>query len=215
MRPDTFARTLRALGLVAAIAAPLAGCTKAQTVGKSPAYLIIDSLTGSSGAEPDDEDGVLASDVRTLVKQDVGGEQVQVPTIYEDIGNVTFRLALKDPGSTTTPSTPSPANFITINRYRVQFRRSDGRQTPGVDVPYGFDGAFTATVSGSGIKASFTLVRIQAKTENPLVLLAGRNASNAISTIADVTFYGSDQAGNEVNVSGQIGVDFADWGDPE
>lgn len=215
MRPDTFARTLRALGLVAALAAPLAGCTKAQTVGKSPAYLIIESLTGSSGADPDEEDGVLASDVLTLVKQDIDGEEVLVPTVYEDIGNVTFRLALKDPGSTTTPNTPSSANFITVNRYRVQFRRSDGRQTPGVDVPYGFDGAITATVSGSGIKASFTIVRIQAKTESPLRLLAYRNASNAISTIADVTFYGSDQAGHEVNVTGHIGVDFADWGDPD
>jgi hypothetical protein len=60
---------------VAAIAAPLAGCTQAQTTGKSPAYLIIDSLTASRGAERDDEDSVLASDVVTLVKQQVNGQR--------------------------------------------------------------------------------------------------------------------------------------------
>ena len=215
MRRDTFARSLRALGLVAALAAPLAGCTQAQTTGKSPAYLIIESLTGSNGAEPDAEDGVLASDVVTLVKQQVNGQEVRVPTIYEDIGNVSFRLAMKDPGSIDTPSTPSPTNFITINRYRVQFIRADGRNTPGVDVPYPFDGAMTATVSGSGIKASFTLVRIQAKMENPLVTLQYRNAASTISTIAEVTFYGVDQAGHAVSVSGRLGVDFSDWGDPQ
>ena len=215
MRRDTFARSLRALGLVAALAAPLAGCTAAQKTGNSPAYLIIESLTGSNGAEPDDEDGVLASDVVTLVKQQVNGQEVRVPTIYEDIGNVSFRLAMKDPGSIDAPSAPSTTNFITVNRYRVQFIRADGRNTPGVDVPYPFDGGMTATVSGSGIKASFTLVRIQAKMENPLVTLQYRNAASTISTIAEVTFYGVDQAGHAVSVSGRIGVDFSDWGDPQ
>jgi len=35
-----------------------------------------------------------------------------------------------------------------------------------------------------------------------------------ISTIAHVTFYGKDQNGNEVSVTGSISVNFADWGDP-
>jgi hypothetical protein len=29
-----------------------------------------------------------------------------------------------------------------------------------------------------------------------------------------VTFYGQDQAGNEIIASGNIGVNFGDWGDP-
>jgi hypothetical protein len=213
MRRDTFARTLRALGLVAAVAMPFAGCTQAQTTGKSPSYLIIESLTGSSGAEPDEEDGVLASDVITMVSTRINGEEVQVPTIYEDLGNVTFRLGLKDPGSVDLPNVPSTTNFITVNRYRVQYIRADGRNTPGVDVPYPFDGAVTATVAGTGTKVSFTLVRIQAKVENPLVII--RNIAGTISTIAEVTFYGFDQAGNAVSVTGRIGVDFSNWGDPQ
>ena len=36
-----------------------------------------------------------------------------------------------------------------------------------------------------------------------------------ISTIAEVTFYGHDQTGREVQVQGLTSVNFADWGDPE
>ena len=50
-------------------------------------------------------------------------------------GRVTLRLALKDPGATSATA-PSPTNLITIKRYRVRFIRADGRNTPGVDVPY-------------------------------------------------------------------------------
>jgi hypothetical protein len=213
MRRDTFARTLRALGLVAAIAAPLAGCTSTQTQGKSPAYLIIDSLGASSGATSGSTAGsVLSSDVLTFVKTQIDGAEVRVPTIFADPGTVAFRLGLKDPGSVDTPSSPSATNFITVNRYHVLFIRADGRNQQGVDVPYAFDSAFTTTVTGSGSSAQFTLVRVQAKEEAPLKGLVGQ--PGGISTIAEVTFYGVDQAGHEVSVMGRIGVNFSDWGDP-
>jgi hypothetical protein len=44
--------------------------------------------------------------------------------------------------------------------------------------------------------------------------LANGGGAIVISTIARVTFYGRDQAGREVSVTGQIGVNFSDWGDP-
>ena len=39
--------------------------------------------------------------------------------------------------------------------------------------------------------------------------------ATAISTLAEVTFFGQDQTGREVAVTGTIGVNFANWGDPE
>ena len=60
----------------------------------------------------------------------------------------------------------------------------------------------------------FALVRAQAKVEAPLKSLAGGGGAALISTIADVTFYGKDQTGNDVAVTGSISVNFADWGDP-
>jgi hypothetical protein len=199
-----------------ALALSLAGCTAAQRDGQSPGYLIIDSLTAASGAKPQDFSNVLASDVRTLVKTtDAAGGQALVPTIFADPGSVAFRLALKDPGSPDNPTTPSTTNAITVTRYHVDFLRSDGRNQPGVDVPYSFDGAFTATVTDSGASATFTLVRIQAKEEAPLMALVGGGGADTISTIARVTFYGADQAGHAVSVSGDMAVNFADWGDPQ
>jgi hypothetical protein len=58
------------------------------------------------------------------------------------------------------------------------------------------------------------LVRAQAKLEAPLKALRNGGSAIVISTIADITFYGQDQNGNQVSVTGSISVNFADWGDP-
>jgi hypothetical protein len=201
-----------------ALVAPLSSCTSTQRDGESPAYLILDSLNAASGAAPDTLGGTLASDVLTLVPigEPAEGEPQQfAATIVEDLFSADFSLALKDPGSSTSPTTPTSANSITITRYRVDFVRADGRNTPGVDVPYGFDGAATVTVGGGGATAAGVIVRQQAKREAPLQALAFNGGAIAISTIARITFYGHDQAGRSVSVTGQISVNFADWADPE
>jgi len=109
---------------------------------------------------------------------------------------------------------PAPSNFLTINRYRVQYIRADGRNTPGVDVPFPFDSAVTVTVNpGSTAQAGFDIVRVVAKGEAPLVGLV--NSQEFISTIADITFYGKDHAGNDVSATGSIGITFGNFGDPD
>ena len=45
----------------------------------------------------------------------------------------------------------------------------------------------------------------------PLQALRFGGGALAISTIARVTFYGHDQTGREVSVTGNIEVNFADW----
>ena len=194
--------------LAAAIVAASVSCSSVVRQGEGSSYLIVESLQGVEG--PSGEEGTtLRSDVETLVKRQVDGKEVRVPTVFEDGGLVSFRLGLKDP---LTPV--SPNNFITITRYRVDFSRTDGRNTPGVDVPFGFDGAITVTVSDSAT-AGFTLVRLQAKGEPPLIGLRGGAGLYTISTIATVTFYGTDQTGRAVSATGKITVHFADWADPE
>lgn len=205
-------RALTACALTGLVTLP--GCTSTVKTDSASSYLIVDSFQAASGVKPDTFGGNLASDVLTYVKKDVGGTQLLVPTVFEDVAQVTLRLAMKDPGSTTTPTTPSTANYITVTQYHVNFIRSDGHSLPGVDVPYPFDGAITVTVGASPATAAMTLVRIQAKSEAPLKALAGGNGAFAISTVAEVTFYGKDQSGHEVSVTGRISVNFADWGDP-
>ncbi len=207
---------LRIAGAVvaAAVAGPvLSGCTAAQRTGDSPSYLIIDDLEGASGATPTAFGSPLDSDTITIVKQqDASGKTILVPTIFGDLGKASLRLAMKDPGTASSPNSPTDTNAITVTSYHVAYIRSDGRNTQGVDVPYAFDGSTTVTVTEQGATAGFTLVRLQAKQEAPL---AAFDASGIVSTIAQVTFYGTDQAGHAVSVTGQIGVNFSNFADPQ
>lgn len=197
------------VGLLASVS-----CGDVARSGRSPSFLVIDLLTGASGARPGEFGNVLASDVVTLVTQTVDGNQVKVPTVFEDPGQATLRIVLKDPGNPGAASSPSDLNALKLNRYRVVYKRADGRNTPGVDIPYPFDGAITATVTNTPVTVSFTLVRLQAKIEAPLAALASGGAI-AVSTIADITFYGEDLAGNAFEGTASISINFANWGDPE
>ena len=192
---------------VLALAVGSASCGKVSREGSSPAYLVIDSLTGSrGGASSTTPTPYLESDVVTVVNK--------IPTVFEDAGTVTLHLAMKNPGDTASPTEPSSLNLVTVSRYHVEYVRTDGRNTPGVDVPYAFDGALTGTITKASSSLSFILVRVQAKMEAPLQALKGGGGAVAIMTLANVTFYGKDQAGNEVTVTGQLTINFADWGDP-
>jgi len=161
----------------------------------------MDSILAARGSEPDEEAGVLDSDVETN------------GSVYADIGRVTLRLGLKDPGPSTNPSTPTTTNYITVTRYHVKYARSDGRNTQGVDVPFEFDGGSTVTVTEAGGMLEITLVRVQAKLEAPLRSLVKLGGSVAITAIAEVTLYGKDQAGRDISVKGAITVNFADFAD--
>ena len=186
--------------LVGAVASLAAGCGEFIRQDRAPVTLVITSLLGVSVGG--DEAATLRSDVRTD-----GG-------ILNDMGGVTMQMILKDPGVPGVTNVPSPINEVTISRYRVSFRRSDGRNTPGVDVPFPFESAATFRVPASGsVSASFELIRHTAKVEAPLSTLAGSLV--IISTIADITFSGRDQAGNEVSVTGSMGILFGDFADPE
>ena len=207
------AKFLTLFGVVATSVA-IAGCGEFVRDGKSPARLVITSLQGASGAEPDELATVVHSDVLTMVTE--GGDCTATspcPTIFSDPGVVELRLQLRDIGDPANPSSPSQLNAVTINRYHVEYRRSDGRNTQGVDVPYAFDGAATFTVPSDGsATGSISLVRTVAKQEAPLAALV--SDSTLITTIAYVTFYGRDQAGNDVSVTGLIEITFGNFGDP-
>jgi len=179
--------------------------------GRSPSQIVIESLTGARGNTPTDFGNPLVSDVETVITTpDPCTTSSPCPTVFNDIGQVTMSLILKDPGQAGIDSTPSLLNQVTFNRYRVEYRRADGRNTPGVDVPYPIDSGVTFTVpKDSNVTASFELVRNTAKRESPLREL--RTSSQVLSTIANVTFYGRDQAGNDVTAVGSIGVNFGDF----
>lgn len=189
-----------ALVLVAAAALATAACGDKVLQGKGSSYLVIDQLAAASGGKTETFSTVLQSDVLTK-----GG-------VLEDLGKVTLHIAMKDV-TVTTGTEPTANNVITVNRYHIDFIRSDGRNTQGVDVPYSVDGAVTGTVTTSQTALVFAIVPVQRKLEAPLLALRNLGGAVAIMTIANVTFYGYDQAGNAVAVTGSISVNFADWAD--
>lgn len=196
MRAKTF-KLLPLIGILTASAA-LAGCSDVLRLDRSATTLVIDALDAAP-VRSNTFAGTLQSDVSTVVAGSA--------TVFSDTGRVTIRTIMKDP-----LVTPSAVNAVTVNRYRVTYRRSDGRNTPGVDVPFPFDSATTFTVApGVTVTRTFELVRQVSKAEAPLLALAANGL--IISTIADVTFFGEDQTGNDLSASGSIGVQFGNFAD--
>ena len=176
--------------------------------GRGPMMLVVENMSAQPGGGGEGG-SFLMSDVQRLEDQTVNGVTVQVPTIVNDTVTATLRAIEKNQNAVATP-----VGGITLTRYRVVFRRADGRNTPGVDVPFGFDGGLGVTVNpGNVVQVAIDLVRHQAKLEPPLKNLAGLGGQMFISTIAEITFYGRDQNGNEASVMGRIDVQFGDFSD--
>lgn len=203
MQSPSIRHRVLALAALGALSAP--GCSEYARQGHSPAQVVIVNLLSApstSAAVPTTfSSGPLNSDVPDVT----AGE-----TVFNDYGQVTMRLVMRDPGQGSNPATPTPINEVTITGYRIEYRRTDGRNTPGVDVPFPFTGAVTITVGATtAVSGAFELVRHIAKVEQPLAPL-GRNLV-VLTVIADVTFFGRDQAGNSVSATGSIQINFANF----
>src|SRR5688572_11139008 len=190
-----------------ALMAGSVSCGDVVRQGKAPVIVVVDSMQAASGADPGNMGAFLLSDVETLVDQ--------LPVIFNDVAQATMRLIPKDAGTGAVNLNPTPWNAVTITRYRITFLRADGRNTPGVDVPFAVDGAVTATLTPSPTVVPFEMVRHQQKLEQPLRSLASFGGRLFITTIADITFYGADQMGNEVQAKATMNVSFSDYADPD
>jgi hypothetical protein len=179
-----------------------ASCGEVARTGRAPVFLIIDSMSAAAG-EGTDFSGFLLSEVQT------GGG------VFNYNGRAQFRIALKNPGTATGPLGPTTLNEVTLTRYRVKYIRSDGRNQQGVDIPYEFDGGLTVTVGAQqSATATFILVRHTAKREAPLRNMWDGGGMRLLNVIAEVTFFGRDQAGNEITAVGNISITFGDFADP-
>jgi hypothetical protein len=115
---------------------------------------------------------------------------VSVPSDVQ--ATATLAVILKDVTDATASISPAPLpttnNAVTITQYQVVYRRTDGRNTPGTDVPFPFSGAATVQIqaTSNGV-LTFELVRQVAKQEAPLAQITD---SNVVTMIADITFFG-------------------------
>ncbi len=200
--------------VLAAVATAAASCVDVVRQGSSPVYLVIDQLSGvRGGPNAGAPASTLISDVITNVTSPAPcSTDHPCPTIFGDSGQVILRAPLKNIGDGAAPLTATTNNEVTINRYHVDYVRADGRNVPGVDVPFGFDGAITGTIPANGtLTMGFDLVRNVAKEESPLIQLQVSN--NILTLIGQVTFYGHDRTGNVVSVTGSISISAGNFGD--
>jgi len=195
MRTETRWAMVPRLLMAATVLMASAGCgSEMLRTGRAPVYLIVSSMLSGSPSS-----AVLRSDVLTAA------------AVVDDLATATIRVEQKN---TTLTGSTSSLNTVTITRYHVEYRRADGRNTPGVDVPYGFDGGTSVSIDPNNAEnVTFQIVRHQGKLEPPLKNLASLGGQVVISTIAEITFYGHDQNGNEVSVVGRMDVVFGDFPD--
>ncbi len=196
------------LFLLAAVIGASVSCGDVVRGDRSAVILVINSLQGAPGNKPSTFVSPLESDTITnLTSPAPCSTSSPCPTIFNDVGQVVLSLIPKD-----ASLTPSSNNQVTITRYHIDYTRTDGRNTQGVDVPYSVDGGVTGTVPPSGnATLTFELVQNVAKEQAPLVQLDTNG--QFISTIAKVTFYGQDQVGNAVSITGQIQINFGNFAD--
>ena len=168
--------------------------------------VIIENMQGAAGSATGTATDDLNSDICANDSFTEG-----TCTVVPDFGVVQIAVTLKNPTQVSTAF----FNNVTFRTYRVTFVRADGRNTPGVDVPFPFDGAANFTV-GIGVGATtriFIIVRDQAKLEAPLRNLAFNGGAVVLSVIAEVEFFGTDGAGREISAKAFLNIHFADFAD--
>ena len=190
--------------VIAGLAAAVACAGDGPASSRSSVTLVVERIGASS-------DAMAAHSTRTFIRSDVviGG------TVAPDAAQVTLRLVPRDPGAAAGPAAPSDAYFATVDRYRVRYARSDGLDTPGIDVPHAWDGALGLTASFAAETVEIVLVRASAKLDPPLITLREGGGDVVINATAYVTFYGRDHGGARVEAAGAIGIEFGDWSDAD
>jgi len=185
----------------------IGGCT-AKTADNDKSNTLV-TVVGMQ-ALSESESGTAADNLNSDVCSNEGAVWPPGCTAVEDYGVVTM---VAQPKAVIAALGPGPFSSVVFDRYRVTFIRADGRNVPGIDVPYPFDGTMTFQVPPDGAQYSknFILVRHQSKLESPVANLAGNGGAIVISTLAQIDFYGKDLAGNAVTARGQINVTFGDF----
>ena len=187
-----------------ALALASASCGSVVREGTGTSFLIVDALEAASGAEPDTFGGTLHSDVDHGRRRRADDVQRPRPRHVPARAEGSRRRG--------SPTAPTQNQFITIDRYHVRFIRADGRNTQGVDVPYGFDGAFTVTVGADTAPAAFTSCatspsarRRSRRWRQPADHLRSSPRSRSTATTRPATKSARPR---------RISIDFGNFGDP-
>ncbi len=176
----------------------LVSCNPADNDSRSASLLLIDNILGV------DADGANANFLQSDVLRSNG-------SVRADTITATLRGEMLDPDPLLGTS---QYNDIVLTRYLVSFTRTDGRNVPGQDVPYPFEGSMSTVIkTGSTASVSLVLVREVAKLEPPLIGLVDLGAEVVLTCTAKIDFYGHDMVNRTIKATGYLTVYFANYAD--
>ncbi|MCX6575880.1 MAG: hypothetical protein NTV82_05740 [Candidatus Aminicenantes bacterium] len=176
----------------------LPACNPLENDSRSNSILVVENITGKDMSGTDA--GFLQSDV---VKKD--------NSIAADTAKATLSARFMDPAPILGTSQYSD---IMVTRYVVSFSRTDGRNRPGADVPFPFEGSLSTLVRvDSTASVNFVIVREAAKLEAPLVNLRDSAYGDILNMTAKIEFYGHDLTDKAVKGTGYLTVYFANYVD--
>jgi hypothetical protein len=181
-------------------------------------------LLGSCNAVENDSTSGSRLQIVSLTGNDIQGKAGSA-TAYSDV--ITNGSIFDDPAVAEVEAQPldptlgatdvTPYMDVLVDQIDVEFRRTDGRNTEGVDVPYHFTQPMSIKVPiTESVSIPFTLVRHVAKLEAPLFALRDAvNQGKVLQLVAVVTIHGTDGAGKRVApVTGYLSVWCSDFADP-
>jgi hypothetical protein len=176
----------------------LVSCNPVDNDSRSASLLLIDNILGV------DADGTNANYLQSDVLMSNG-------SVRADSITATLRAELLDPDPLLGAS---QYNDIVLTRYLVSFTRTDGKNVPGQDVPYPFEGSMSTVIkTGSTSSISLVLVREVAKLEPPLIGLVDLGAEVVLTCTAKIEFYGHDMVNRTIKATGYLTVYFANYAD--
>jgi hypothetical protein len=178
----------------------LASCVAKENDSTSGSFLIINSLTGN------DLEGAAGS---TTVFSDV----LTDGSIINDNAVANVNAQIYNPAKTADISY---FNNVVVDQIDVEFKRTDGRNVEGVDVPYRFTQPMNFLIAVNAPKdIPFVLIRHVAKLEAPLLALREvPSQSFVLQLVAKVTLNGKDLGGHRVApVTGYLSVWCANFAD--
>lgn len=184
-----FSRIMKITPVLVLGAFALAGCVPDYfTEGNATRELLLTAINGGN---------VLESDVRR-------GTNICPDTVPVRVEN-----------HSRNPNAPA-AGFrddIVIERYEVRYFRSDGRGTPGVDVPFSISGNMAFEIIGEeAVNVNIEVVRRQAKIEPPLSQLVTGGGAFIVTMFAEITLHARTTTGVATNTAtGRLQIDFADY----
>jgi hypothetical protein len=188
-------------------------CTRVEeNAGRTGSLLVVNNVIGHEGGVNGTPGTPLLSD--TCDNPNGTPQDPDTCTVFNDNADIEFANQFLQIGPGAGLGGPTYINDIVVNRYRIDYVRPNGRNTPGVDVPFGIDGTMNIRVPSNGsASTSIIVVRHQAKREPPLSNLDIEQGEGVLTANAQMEFFGQDLSGRTASCTGYLEIHFANYGE--